>query len=210
MGNFVRNDTERELLLPNISGRIIGFNDRRKSLAIDTLASTTTNSEGRVRGFRCVTRPGMPIKQHVEAPAFSRAFVAPSSEAPARPGRTILVVEDEPALRRFLATALQDDGYEVVQVASAEHALKIFAAGETVVELLLSDVGLPGASGTSLVAQVRVLRPNLPSLLMSAWDRTDLVERGLLPAGIAFLQKPFGVDELLGEIHARLEPAIDH
>jgi DNA-binding response OmpR family regulator len=146
----------------------------------------------------------MPSKQQTPPRVFERTRMAPGNATAAPRPRTIMIVEDEPLLRRFLSAALDDAGYEVVQASSAEGAVQIFDAGKHEIELLLCDVGLPGESGASLVARISEQRPSLPYLLMSAWEKATLVQRGLLREDAELLQKPFGVDTLLREVRARL------
>jgi DNA-binding response OmpR family regulator len=115
--------------------------------------------------------------------------------------RRILVVDDEPLIRTFVARALLGAGYEVVEAGSAELALEIFAAQRQNFSMLVSDIGLPGASGFELSKQIACLRRNLPVLLMSASPRRELVGRATIAADTFILQKPFLVSDLLGRVN---------
>lgn len=121
---------------------------------------------------------------------------------------TILVVDDEPPIRTFIRRDLKDAGFSVIEAGSAERALEILKANRRPVALLLSDVGLPGASGAELVRQARLLRPELPTLLMSATDKEALVRDGVLEDRTFLLQKPFTVTDLLAKLAELLPPPL--
>lgn len=137
-------------------------------------------------------QPG-PRRSHSE---FRLRASGASSEPP-----TILVVDDEPWVRLFVERVLRGAGYRVVQAGSAEAALRLLEDPLAPFDLLLSDVGLPGASGAELIKAARRARPRLPTQLMSATSRQHLLAQGLLEPGQDLLQKPFSVGALL----ARLE-----
>lgn len=111
------------------------------------------------------------------------------------------MVDDDPLIRRFIARALTGAGYDVIQAESAEQAVSLLTGDGASFAFMLSDVGLPGASGPELVEQARKLVAGLPTLLMSAMGKQWLVRRGILPRDSELLQKPFRIVDLL----ARLE-----
>ena len=125
-----------------------------------------------------------------------------SVEAGAR--RRVLVVDDDPLIRRFTARALTGAGYDVTQAESAEQALAVLVGDGASFAFMLSDVGLPGASGAELVEQARSLLPALPTLLMSAMHKHWLVSRGILAHDIELLQKPFKIADLLTRLEQLL------
>lgn len=112
--------------------------------------------------------------------------------------RTILVVEDEPLIRSFISRALKDEGYEVSEADCAELAMDRLMAYSPL--LLLSDVGLPGASGADLVRQAKLLNPRLATLLMSATPKHALVREGVITAETELLQKPFAIADLFARL----------
>ncbi len=120
--------------------------------------------------------------------------------------RRVLVVDDEPLVRLFVARALKASGYEVIQADSAERAMELLATEGHALSLLLSDVGLPGASGADLVLYARRHFPDLLTQLMSALSRQCLVSQGLLGADAHVLQKPFKVADLIGRLDQLLGP----
>jgi two-component system cell cycle sensor histidine kinase/response regulator CckA len=123
---------------------------------------------------------------------------------PARGSETILVVEDDKTLREITVKLLQDGGYRVVEAKDAEDALRIIAASEPPIDLLLTDVIMPDKSGAELARQAKESHPNLRLLFMSGYT-DDLVGRqGVLMEGVSFLEKPFTRRSLLVNVYAAL------
>ncbi len=114
----------------------------------------------------------------------------------------ILIVDDEPAIRRFLRTSLGAEGYDLVEAESGEQALQLLS--RNTVDLLVLDLGLPGTGGFEIIRQLREEGSAIPIVVLSS--RTD--ERGKVKAldlgADDYVTKPFGVDELLARIRAAL------
>jgi PAS domain S-box-containing protein len=147
------------------------------------------SSLGRGTAVRIVL-PAVAAAPQPAAPASARA------PTPA-PGRTILLVEDEEPVRRVAARCLERAGYRVLAVADGEDALRI-AAATPKIDLLLTDVVMPGMSGPRLADHLRAARPSLPVLFMSGFSR-DLPESLAPPPG-ALLQKPFTPERLAARV----------
>jgi two-component system, cell cycle sensor histidine kinase and response regulator CckA len=139
-----------------------------------------------------------------------RAVVAQASAAdgPADSGATVLVVEGEHPVRKFIKAALESRGYEVIEAAGPETARQAAAAHPGPIDLLLTDVVSPEMTGERLSEMLREQRPGLLVLFLSdyAARTTDLAR---FP-GAAFVQKPIGVDELLAAVQQLLgrRPAV--
>ena len=117
---------------------------------------------------------------------------------------TLLVVEDDQNLRDITVRLLQDGGYQVVDAHNAEEALRIVAASEPGIDLVLTDVVMSGTSGAELVKKISQDKPNLRSVFMSGYT-SDLVERqGLSIKETGFLEKPFTRRSLLMKVYAAL------
>ena len=110
---------------------------------------------------------------------------------------TILLVEDESSVRAFVKIALQRFGYRVVEADSAEAALILLKEFEGPIDLLLTDVVLPGIDGRELAAHVGRERPNTRVLFMSGYARGLGSSDGRLDAGVQLLEKPFTAQTLL-------------
>jgi two-component system cell cycle sensor histidine kinase/response regulator CckA len=116
--------------------------------------------------------------------------------------RTVLLVDDMDDLRRVLARQLTLAGFDVREADSAEAALLLGDSVLSQVDLLISDIVMPGTSGIGLAEVLLAKRPGLPTLLISGDIRNH--DQSLLPAHVRFLQKPFGSAVLLREVEAML------
>jgi two-component system, cell cycle sensor histidine kinase and response regulator CckA len=118
-----------------------------------------------------------------------------------RRGRTILVVDDEPHVREFVRMVLAQSGYEVVAVAGATDAMAVYRADPARIDLVLSDVLMPGQTGPELALALREITPDVPVLLMSGFTG-DKIHHVALPKDIEVLEKPFKLDRLLAAVSA--------
>jgi DNA-binding response OmpR family regulator len=117
---------------------------------------------------------------------------------------TILVVEDEPALLRLTARTLEREGFTVIAAPGPAAALDLLAQHHGTVELLLTDVIMPGMSGPQLAVLVREERPDIRILFMSGYPADVVTARATLPSSTEYLQKPFTAEELLQRVTAVL------
>ena len=111
----------------------------------------------------------------------------------------VLLVEDEPTVRSVTRRILESAGHRVVTSASAERALEIADERAEPIDLLVTDVVMPGIDGASLAERLRADRPSLKVLLISGYGRDHVVPRGL-PGSVGFLAKPFTRDALLATV----------
>ena len=114
----------------------------------------------------------------------SRPLVAPRGE-----GETILVVEDEEAVRTLARRTLEEAGYDVLEAANGREALRLVMSAP--LDLVLCDVILPEMSGHELGRRMAVVRPDVPVLYMSGYPGLEVVERGLIAHDAPFIEKPF-------------------
>jgi CheY-like chemotaxis protein len=121
----------------------------------------------------------------------------PSGSRPAVRGtETVLLVEDEPEVRRVCALALARLGYTVLEAEAPEHAIRLCASGDTRVDVVLADVVMPGMSGVAMFERLRALRPGLRVLFMSGYTDRQIVDASTLSESAAFMNKPFTPDTL--------------
>ncbi len=104
---------------------------------------------------------------------------------------TILVVEDEPAIRALAKRVLEGRGYRVIEAGSGKDALERVRAEEGPINLLLTDLVMPDMPGTELACRLEEMRPGVRVLFMSGYTDDGVVRSGQLGSGHAFLQKPF-------------------
>jgi len=113
----------------------------------------------------------------------------------------VLVVDDEPQIRRALRTSLEAHGYEVATAGTGEEG--VLAAAETAPELVLLDLGLPDLDGTEVIERVRSFS-DVPVIVLSVRDRQADKVAALDAGADDFVTKPFGVEELLARLRAAL------
>ncbi len=156
-------------------------------LGLATVHGIVTQSGGRIR---VDTQPGRGTRFEITFPRTHRAIspdAVPSGGAP-RGSETVLVVEDDPQVRSVTVRALEGAGYRVLVAGHAAEALALARTARSKLDLLVTDVVMPGPSGTVLAAELRRARPGLRVLLVSGYARDGL---GAGADGAHFLQKPF-------------------
>jgi len=117
---------------------------------------------------------------------------------------TILVIEDEDAVREMLKTTLERNGFHVLVASGGSEALGLCESERTSVDLLLTDIVMPGTSGTDLAGYLAVKYPEMRVVRMSGFTEAMLGESGLRRDDSLFLQKPFSRGQLLGTIQRAL------
>jgi CheY-like chemotaxis protein len=136
---------------------------------------------------------------HVYLPQARQPQLVPEVRQPTgRVGGTegILVVEDADGLRQLVKRVLQRQGYAVFEAANANDALAVLSQAPSV-DLVLTDVVMPGASGPELTQQIIERRPTMKVIYMSGYTEDAISHHGVLKPGVAFLHKPF-TSEALG------------
>jgi DNA-binding response OmpR family regulator len=123
------------------------------------------------------------------------------------PGPRIVVIEDEPAIRRGVVDALTATGYETVE--AADGAAGLAAALRVNVDLVLLDLLLPKCDGMEILAQVRRIRPTLPIIILTARGTEEDRVRGLKLGADDYVVKPFSARELLARVAAVLRRSVD-
>ena len=142
----------------------------------------------------------------IEGPAVNPS-PPPSREAPAGGNETILLVEDENVVRRLVAEILETAGYDVLQAGDGPSALELLRRHVGPIDLLVTDVVMPGMSGPEVAQAVVAMRPGTQVLYTSGYTDSAIGHHGVLEPGIAFLQKPFSADELARKVRALLDLA---
>jgi signal transduction histidine kinase/CheY-like chemotaxis protein len=188
----------------------------------------TTKPKGQGSGLGLATVYGIitQVNGHVwvdSVPGAGTTFTAvlpatdqrltPTSDEPAprehtRGGETVLVVEDEDALREVTRRILARNGYQVLTAANGPEAIKIVEHGRDPIDLLLTDVIMPHMLGKELAAKMRELRPGMRVLYMSGYAQPVLASQGTLDPGVTLVEKPFSEATLLDQVRTVLE-AVD-
>ncbi len=141
----------------------------------------------------------LPLAQGKAAPAPGE------SVGPTRGIETVLLVEDEPEVRRVCALTLRALGYDVIVADDPDHAVHTCASSEREVHAVLTDVVMPGISGIALVERLRSLRPGLKALFMSGYTDRQIVDASSLSSSAAFIHKPFTPDSLGQKLRVLLD-----
>jgi CheY-like chemotaxis protein len=127
---------------------------------------------------------------------LERAAEAVPERLPAGGRETILLVEDEDQVRELAVLALKPLGYSLLAASSPREALALCQHHTGPIDLLLTDVVLPGMNGRQLYGRVAELKPGAKVLFMSGYTADAIAHRGVLDKGIQFLQKPFSLEAL--------------
>lgn len=123
-----------------------------------------------------------------------------------RPEEIILVVEDEQRVRHFSVDALRELGYTAVSAGSGREALRLLAE-QPAIALMFTDIVMPEMDGRRLAGQALALRPGLRVLYTTGYTRNAVVHNGMLDIGVAFLAKPFTIEQLACKIREVLDGA---
>jgi two-component system, cell cycle sensor histidine kinase and response regulator CckA len=137
--------------------------------------------------------------------AENTARTVSSSTQKNEPTRVVLVVDDEPSVRDLVCRTLREGGYRTLEAAHGGEALDILEAGSDTVDLIVTDVVMPGMDGRELGRRLAQARPTLPVLYMSAYDVNDIFRRGSPRTSAPFLQKPFPPDVLINSVEQLLK-----
>jgi CheY-like chemotaxis protein len=140
----------------------------------------------------------------VEEPAARAAERVPT-KLPQGRGETVLLVEDETPVRNVTLLLLEKLGYRVLEAANAEEAFSLVESGQAKIELLLTDVIMPGRSGPELAATLRSRDPGLKVLFQSGYTGEAVLRHANIKSDMAFLKKPFTLGTLAKKIREVLD-----
>ena len=136
----------------------------------------------------------------------AEAPVGTVSNASAGAQRTVLVVEDEEVVRRLVVETLEDLGFQTLEAADGAAGLELLM-GDTVVDLLVTDIGLPRLNGRQMVDAARLHRPRLKVLFMTGYAEVAVAAaEGFLEPGMEMITKPFGLEALNARLRSLLPP----
>ncbi|GIF26461.1 PAS domain S-box-containing protein [Actinoplanes tereljensis] len=175
-------------------------------LGLATVYGIITQADGEVS---IASSPGVGTTVTVLLPASSDLsyFSDKAAKLPPAPsrGETLLVVEDEAALRDVAGRILSGAGYRVLAAECGAAALELAAGHDGGIDLLVSDVVMPGMLGKELAERLVSVRPDTRVLYMSGYAQPVLHSQGTLDPGVALLEKPFTADDLLTAVRNRLD-----
>ena len=140
------------------------------------------------------------VEERIEA-----SEVRSAAGAPVEGLETILLVEDEEEVRRLASRVLLQRGYTLLEARNGQEALMLCELREEPIDLLVTDVVMPGMSGRELAEQLVSLHPEVKVLYVSGYADDIILQHGVMDPGVAFLQKPFGPDVLGAKVREVLE-----
>jgi CheY-like chemotaxis protein len=173
-------------------------------LGLSTVFGIVQQSHGTVW---CYSEPGIGTTFKIYLPRSKREREVQATPAPTpdlRGSETILLVEDEEALRLVLRTALRRAGYQVLDAQNGGDALLLCEQHVGKIDLILTDMVMPRMNGVELVERLHLLRPDARSLFMSGYTENAALRHGLLSPEMAFVQKPVTPEALLQKVRQLL------
>jgi PAS domain S-box-containing protein len=177
---------------------------RGTGLGLSIVSSIVKQNGGKIE---LDTKPGEGTTFKIYLPSAEAAGPI-AAERPVVEGRigseTILVVEDDAAVRQFMCTILQDAGYRVSAARHGDHAIEIVQQHEDSFGLVVTDLVMPHMSGPVLVEKLRSLTPGLRVLYASGYADDAIARHGDLDSNIPFIRKPFSSDTLLQMVRVSL------
>jgi PAS domain S-box-containing protein len=192
-------DTKARIFEPFFTTKEVG---KGTGLGLSTVYGIVKQSGGSIWVYSEVNA-GTTFKiylPYIEASVESGLAQTPDQELLSGTG-TVLLVEDEEMVREMAVEILQECGYEVLEASDGPDALSLSEQYPGRIELLLTDVVMPGMSGRQLAEQLITERPELKVLYMSGYTDDAIVHHGVLDEGTAFIAKPFSPDALSRKIH---------
>jgi two-component system, cell cycle sensor histidine kinase and response regulator CckA len=161
------------------------------------------------------SEPGHGTTFRLYFPRFAGGALLPAQppEAEISGSGTVLLVEDDLLVREMSRQMLEEIGYLVIQAETPRQAIEICSNDEAQLDLILTDVVMPGMNGKEMVEIIETLRPDIKVLFMSGYTSDLVAQRGVVDEGRRFIQKPFDMhslnekikDTLLGEKHPRVQ-----
>jgi two-component system cell cycle sensor histidine kinase/response regulator CckA len=127
------------------------------------------------------------------------------TKVPTSSGEVVLLVEDEPAIRKMGKMMLERLGYEVLATDAPDEALRLAAEHPGGIHLLVTDVIMPGMNGRDLADQMHTLYPDIKTLFMSGYTADVIAHRGVLEEGVQFIHKPFSKKDLAVKVREILD-----
>ncbi|GAB6095565.1 hypothetical protein JCM14469_18170 [Desulfatiferula olefinivorans] len=152
--------------------------------------------------------PGQGARFRIHIPKAGTAIPVPRPDImdgiPHGRGETIVIIEDDPTLLELCTMMLDQLGYTVLAAGSPTDALDLIRTHEGPIDLIITDVIMPGMNGRELADRIESLRPGIRRLFMSGYTADAITHQGVLEVGVHFIQKPFGLKPLAVKIRETL------
>jgi len=176
-------------------------------LGLSTVYGIVKQSNGYVW---CDSEAGQSTTFTIYLPRVKQSFASaglPHSDQVQNGTETLLIVEDEEALRASVCEFLRSLGYNILEAESGQQALSVASMHDGPIDVLVTDVVMPKMSGRQLSQMLVSIRPSLKTIYMSGYTDDAVVRHGIRDAAVAFLQKPFSLVTLARKVREVIEPA---
>ena len=196
-------ETQARIFEPFFTTKEVG---KGTGLGLSTVFGIVQQSGGQIE---CISEPGAGTSFRIYWPYIASRDGGTSDTIARiemkRGTETILLVEDDDAVRSLTSRVLRRAGYYLLEARSGQEALAIAQSYQYHIDLLLSDVVMPGMNGVVLSRRLSMARPTTRLLLISGYTDDEILRRGLHENHIAYLQKPFTPDSLTAQVRATLD-----
>ena len=182
---------------------------RGTGLGLSTVYGIVSQSGGAIRAY---SEPGVGTTMRILLPAASEKAEQDCGDteiAAQRGSETVLVVEDDETVLALCSTVLQAHGYTVLEADGPDEAIEICRRYRGPIQLLVSDVVMPGANGPALAVQIREARPAIRMLFMSGYTQETMEQYGFANQHAGFIQKPFSASALAKKVRHVLDTGLN-
>jgi len=195
-------DTQRRIFEPFFTTKEVG---KGTGLGLATVYGIVKQSGGYISVY---SEPGRGTSFKIYLPRIDAAepqAAAAEAAVPLDGSETVLVAEDEDAVRQIIEKALQARGYTVMVARDGNEALAIAGRHAGQIDLLVTDVVMPDMNGRALSERLTHVRPTIKTLYLSGYTDDAILHHGVLEEGVAFLQKPFSLGALARKVREVIE-----
>jgi two-component system cell cycle sensor histidine kinase/response regulator CckA len=201
-GHGMDQETMKHLFEPFFTTKAVG---KGSGLGLAMVYGIVKQTGGNIWAY---SEPGMGTTLKLYFPSVREAASEPrplqTEEPSCGAGGRILIVEDDPLVREMARRSLSEAGHEVLQAADGRTALDLVSKGARV-DVVLTDLAMPGMGGRELARRLWESRPGLPVVFMSGYTDDIVLRRGLLDSGVPFLEKPLSPVELARKMRQVLD-----
>jgi PAS domain S-box-containing protein len=203
-GSGMSKETQRRLFEPFFTTKEIG---KGTGLGLSTTYGIVKQSKGYIWVY---SEPGRGTTFKVYLPSSNPDVAVETVSAPViapvtMAAETVLLVEDEAGVRRFSKRILETAGYRVLEAVNGDAAEKLFAEHAASIDLVVTDVIMPGCGGPELLSRLHVQAPALKALYMSGYTEKSAAQKAGMDRGLPFVQKPFTAAEFLRRVREALD-----
>jgi two-component system, cell cycle sensor histidine kinase and response regulator CckA len=197
-GTGMGSETEARIFEPFFTTKEKG---KGTGLGLSTVYGIVKQSNGFIWVY---SEPGKGTTFKIYFPFVEDKYVKPADiakpEIEIGGSETVLLVEDEEPVRKLACRILRDRGYNVLEAPDGLEAIQLSQEYKGEIDIVVTDVIMPGISGSTLVLRLRAMRPGIKSLFISGYTGNAIVDHGMLDSSFAFLQKPFTLEGLTRKV----------